>query len=344
MKPTFQLALGLLRSTDTAPVGGPTAVTVDRAIDVPLDVAHIRFGTRQDLAVGATVSVRLGLGAAPSDVFTGTVGEVRTTLTATSVLAVGAMRTLLDLRVAAAYSDVTIGTITRDLASRAGLVVGDVHDGPMLPRFAVDVFRSGHEHLRDLADSFGLDLYADRQGHLVLRPVPGGTPGLTSALGATSAGLAGPGPARYGADVIAAEGARRAATFDAVTVGGQSPASTRGNTAASWLTTDEQVTRADAGSGDRRVVVVAPLARTKDLANDIAQGRLRHAGRSAHLVEVTVPGRPDLDLGDTLAVTGMPENAPGGTGQVRALRHQFTADRGFTTRLRIAPPTPEVRP
>ncbi|MFD2082918.1 Phage protein D [Actinopolymorpha cephalotaxi] len=350
MKPTYQLSIGLLRATDAEPVGGPTTLTVDRAVDVPLDIARIRFCTRHDISLGANLTLRLGLGAAPVDTFTGTVAEVRTTLTGTSVLATGTMRNLMELRVAAAYSDVTVGTVARDLATRAGLAPADVHEGPLLPRFAVDVFRSGHEHLADLAHSFGLDLYADRQGRLVLRALPGGTPSLTGTAGAAAAGLAGPAAARYGADILTARGTRRPPSYDVVTVGGESPASTRGATAASWLTTDDQVARADAGSGagsgSRRGLLLAPLARTRDLAHDIAEGQLRRASRSTNLVEVTVPGRPDLDLGDTLAVAAMPSDAPGGSGQVRALRHHLSADGGFTTTVRLALPTvaPEVRP
>ncbi|TQM61944.1 hypothetical protein [Humibacillus xanthopallidus] len=355
-RPRYELRIGALTSTDSIAAGGPGALVVEREIDVPLDLARLRLTDRSDISVGDDCTLALGLGTTPERVFTGTVVEVRADVWGATVVAAGAMTALLDLRVTATYTRSSVGSIARDLAGRAGLSATDVAEGPTLPRFVLDARRGAHGQLRELAARFGLEVYADRRGALVIRAVPGGGPargavgglggfgGAAAAVGVAAPGSAGAGPVRHGAEVLAATGRRRPPAWDAVSVGGESPASTKGSKAADWLTSDDDASLGEAGRGDRRLLTLDPLARTKDLARDLADGTLQYAGRHVRLVEVVVPGRPGTELGDSLEIGSAagadPDGLVTGSGTVRGLRHRLDGIRGYTTSITVALPPP----
>src|SRR5262249_44323210 len=171
-------------------------------------------------------------------VFDGSVVEVRPDVTGTCVVAVGTLRALANLRVGTTYKDTTLGAVARDLSGQAGVTIGEVVEGSLLPWFIIDPGRDALTHLRALAARFGADVFADRNGSLVVRSLPAaGSAGLGGGLGGGLAGAlgGGSGDVRLGADVVAARGARRPPPWDVVTGGGESPASTRGADTAPWL-------------------------------------------------------------------------------------------------------------
>lgn len=347
MRPTYELRVGSLSATDASPSAGPLAVAVDRDIDVPLDLARLRLTDRAKIDVGDPCTVSLGLDEAAEQVFDGTVVEVRPDITGACIVAAGTLRALANLNVAATYTNTTLGAVARDLADQAGVTVGEVPEGTLLPWFVVDPRRDALGHLRALAARFGAEVFADRNGHLVVRSLPGaGSAGLGGGLSGGLAGALGGGSAdvRLGADLLTACGAHRPPAWDAVTVGGESPASTRGADTAPWLVPDADAPSAQQGSGDRRLLVLEPLARTKDLARDVAAGTLALAGRHARMLEVLVPGRAAADLGDEVSVGTAgpsPDGLLQGTGHVRRLCHRLDARTGFTTRIGMALPAPE---
>lgn len=339
MTPALQLRLGALPAALAAPAAA-TEVVVDRDLDVPVDVAVLRFAGAAAATPGDAVSVALGVDGAPEPVFVGTVARAGAEVTATrgqlgEVVAFGRLQALVALRVAAVYEQRTLGAVARDLFTRAGVVPGEVDEGPLLPRVAVDARRSAAAHLRDLARRFGREVWADREGRgRVGVPGGAGAAGLAAAATAATASVAG-GGVRYGADLLRAAGRRQPPLFDGVEVAGESPASTRGDGTQAWLTTDESAARASAG-GSRSRLVLEPLARTRDLAQAVADGLADAAtGRSAEVV-VTVLGRPEVDLADRVTVAGAPDELLAVTGTVRALRHRLDALSGFTTTLRLA--------
>ena len=109
-----------------------------------------------------------------------------------------------------------------------------------------------------------------------------------------------------------------------------------GDTTADWLTIKDADYRGSAGSGDPVRLIFDPAARTKDLADRFAAGHLATAARRSQSLRVRVPGRSQVDLGDTLSVTGSPDARVTGTGYVRAIRHRFDVTAGFVTDFRIS--------
>jgi hypothetical protein len=338
MRPSYEVLLGPLSSTHVAPSGGPVAVVVDREVDGPLDLARLRLVQRSRVDTGDRCTLALGLDGSAEQVFEGTVVQVRPDVSGTCVIAVGALRVLANLRVAATYTDTTLAAVVRDLAGRAGLTVAEVFAGPRLPWFVVDPMRDALAQLRGLAARFGAQVFTNRSGGLVVRPLPGAhAGGLGGGLGDLGGAADQP---RFGADLIAARGTHCYPAWSAVSVGGESPASTRGVETAAWLVPDADAPSAQQGSGDRRIVIVDPLARTRGLARDIAAGTLAQGGRTARTLEVLVPGRAGVDLGDKVAVGvaagPSPDDLLRGTGQVRRLSHRLDARTGFTTRMTMA--------
>lgn len=346
LRPTFALSIGSFRSTSERPVGGPTAFRVDRDMDVGADSLALTLMDRSGIAPGDPVTVELGFEDATGKVFTGTVAEVAVTLRGTHVLGLGAMNGLLNLRKSATYEDRSAGDIVRELIGDASLQEGTVADGPTLPRFAIDQGQSAFAHVKGLADRLGYELYADVDGNVMFQPLGpaadldstgGGLLGSAVATAASALGLGGgSGPFAYGGQLIALKARTGQKAVGSISVGGESPMSGEGDTTGHWLTTNDADYRGSAGSGDPSALVIDPLARTKDLADRFARGRLATSARGLRRVYFRTFGRHDLDLGDDASTAGLPDDLGSASGYVRVLRHRFGAGAGFVTEVGLS--------
>ena len=90
------------------------------------------------------------------------------------------------------------------------------------------------------------------------------------------------------------------------------------------------------GLRHRLCLTLDALARTKDLADRFAAGQLATAKRRAHQIRIRVLGRPQVDLGDTINTSDLPDNLANASGYVRAIRHTFSAKSGFVTEFSIS--------
>jgi hypothetical protein len=104
-----------------------------------------------------------------------------------------------------------------------------------------------------------------------------------------------------------------------------------GDATVHWLTANDRDFRGHAGSGDETRVVFDGAARTKDLADRFAAGRLESLRRGHAVVSFTVLGRPQLELGDAVQVSGLPAGESALGGYVRRIRHRFGETVGFVT-------------
>lgn len=315
----------MLRPAATLTIDGRTfadavELHVERDMDHPAHGLRARLARPLAAAPGAAVSLRLADGSLEAEVFAGSVLACRPGLEATWVEALGGLRPLVELRVAVSYDGETPGAVAHDLARRAGLAPGEItQSAPQLPRYTLDARRSAYAHLRDLADRLGLELYADCAGRLMFhQPAP-------------AAGL----ELAFGRHLLAATAARRAEAWGRVVVGGESPMSGRGEDAADWLTARDQDYRGEAGDHGPELLVVDALARTRDLADTFARGRLAVARRRERELHLEAPRLLDLDLGGLVTLAAVPDGLPAGAGYVRALTITCDARRGLRTRLRV---------
>ncbi len=336
LRPTFTLTIGSMSSSTDNPVAAPCALVVDRDMDVPADALRLRLRERAGIAVGDAVTLGLGHDGDEEPVFTGAVEAVRPAISGVAVRALGKTHDLLNLRTSTTYDNQSAGSIARDLIGQAGLSTGTVDEGPVLPRYVVDRALSGYRHLKDLADRLGYELYADRDGNIMFHPLgpAANLDALSGALGAV-AGAGGESYA-FGQQLLGAATGSRGVAWGTVEVGGESPISRQGDTTEHWLTTDDADYMGSAGDGEPALLVRDPVARTKDLADRFASGRLAVAARTARGVSITVLGRPQVDLGHTVAVADVPDESVNGSGYVRAISHRFGDEAGFVTGMRIS--------
>ena len=362
--PEFTLTLGGLASSSARAVGGPQRLVVNRGMGGCADALTVDLAERRGVAAGDDATLALGFDGQTDTVFTGRVAEVRPHLAGVRVLALGTLAQLLRLRLGRAYADRSAGAIVRDLAGSAGVAVGQADDGPTLPRFAVDPRRTAAAHLRALADRLGFELYTDRQGQLQFRAL-GAAAGLDSATGGLGGGLGGlaagaaaaassaamsaasallglgggGGALGYvvGQHLMAAQAAQRTPGIGQVQVGGEGPASSQGDQSSWWLSVGEDANHGQAGDGgaDATLLVLDAAARTRDLADRFAAGRLAQLQRDGHRLWLRTLGRATVELGDTVQVSGAGDGGLDASGYVQALTHRFSAHDGFTTELSL---------
>ncbi len=208
---------------------------------------------------------------------------------------------------------------------------GTVNDGPILPRFAVDRRLSAYRHVRALAERLGYELYTDRDGKVMFHGL-GDAAGLDAsgllgaAVGAVASALGLGGASEgyeFGKHLIAASARHRTPGPTKVEVGGESPMSSQGDTTSHWLTTSDDDNHGESGDSDTVELVLDPAARTKDLADRFAADYLNARKRLARQVRATVLGRPGLNLGDLVTLSGTPDGLVNGSGYLQALRHRF---------------------
>ncbi|MBI1925835.1 hypothetical protein HYR99_16495 [Candidatus Poribacteria bacterium] len=345
LQPTFSLTIGSLKSTTDNPIAGPKRLVIDRDMDIPADALRLDLMERAGIALGDEVTVALGHDGEEETVFTGTVVALRPAIVGVEIRALGGMNELLNFRASVTFEEQTAGSIARDLIAQAGLSAGTVDDGPTLPRYAVDSRFSAFAHLKDLADRLGYELYANRDGDVMfhalgpaagLDAAAGGLFGAVVSAAAALLGIGGGESYAYGQHLLAAASDQRPVAWGTIEVGGESPMSGQGETTVHWLTTSDADYRGSAGDGHPTLLILDPVARTRDLADRFAAGRQAAAARTAHQVQLTVLGRPQVDLGDSITATDLPDERINGSGYVRAIRHRFGEGIGFVTDFRIS--------
>lgn len=337
------LRIGSFYSDASNALGIPESLTVVRDMDVAADGLDVVLGGRFGFSLGDEVTAELGYADRGREkVFTGEVVEIGSTLQGTQVRSLGKMNALLTLKVAREYEERDAGEIARDLISQAGLTAGTVDRGPTLPRFTVDQRQSAYQYLRNLADRLGYELYANRNGDIMFHEMTRannlssqpGSPGESGAIGTP------PGSETryaYGDGLLHLATRSLLDEPSAVEVGGESPTSRTGEKTFNWLTTQESDVRGTAGNGRLLQSVLDPAARTKDLAKIFATGTRATWMRRRRQENITVLGNAEIDLGDSVSVSSVPEESANSRGYVTAIRHRFGAELGFLTDFCFVP-------
>ncbi len=322
LRPTYELIVGATTIDSANDIAAPViSIRAELAIDVPTSKLLITLASVDGLTVaeGDPISAALGYAAnGPHPVLEGTVDLVGLGITTHRVTGLSPMTALLDLRLHQTYEKQTAADIVSDLAGQAGLTVGQAEDGINFPAYVVDDSKNGYEHARILAEKCGFDLYLDVDNQLTFK-----------SFEKTSADHV----FEYGVDVLALEVKRQEQAYGRVEVWGESPSSSQGEDAASWLTKTPRDFMGQAGSGDPLLLIKDRSIRTKAAAETYAQARLRRIERQAVTGTVTVVGAPQVKLGDAIEIRSMPEADANGTYQVRRVHHHLSKTAGFITEI-----------
>jgi hypothetical protein len=320
LHPIFSITIGRLQLTTANPVAGPQQIVVERDMDIPADTLMLRLTDRNGIRLEDPVNVSLGDDGPPEPVFVGTVVALRSAIAGVEVRALGQMQALLNLRLSTSFDNQSVGNIVRTIMQQAGVSPGQVESGPTSPHFAIDQRLSAFTHLKELANRLGYELYSDRHGRIQFHN-PGAVPGLAAREYA------------LGRDILAAV-AHQQPVWGAIAVAGESPMSRRGDDAVHWLTPQDAVQQS--GQGTPALQVLDPVARTQDLTQQFAAGRLTVASRKAHHIWIQGLGNPTVDLGDRIRLINLPDALMNGTGYIRALRHHLSDTTGLITELKVA--------
>jgi len=313
LKPTYKIRIG--SETFDPDVQSPlVSLQVNLDMDIPADSFEARLGESEKSAKikeGDNVSIQVGYEGDLEDVFKGVVDNVEPGLAEIRVTGLNFATKLLELRTDQLYENQSAGGIVTDLATIASVSLGEISDGLSFAMYVVDDGKNAYEHIRELAQKCGFDVYMTPESQLVFKKYERSQPHALE----------------YGKDIIRAELQEEKPVVTGVVVQGESPSSFKGADTSHWLT--KRQVEGMAGSG-ARLLIQDPTVRDKDTAEKVAKAQLDTFTR---LVSGTVEvvGKAEVKLGDTVEITGMKNAKMNGEFQVRSVEHYLSKTAGFTT-------------
>lgn len=322
LTPAYKLKIGskLVDTTDEPRASTVVDLRAVLDLDTPADGFTFVLGNVGTFRPAREDEVAIELGYEGEDlllVMTGIVDTAEPSLTTLRLVGYSGAAPLLRGYFDQTFEAKTAGDIVRDLADRAGVEIARVEDGIQFPAYVIDGRRSFWQHLRDLADLSGFDLYLDPEGKLVFERFAGGR---------TAHVL------EYGKHILELEVLRAPARAGRVEAWGESPAGSRGGESWAWLTTDFKGSRGEAGDG-ALLLLERPALRTRVAAHTAAQAALLEIQRRTVRGRLVILGRPQVRLGDAIRLKGLADEPLNTFFQVRRVVHRITKAGGFTTEI-----------
>ena len=277
-----------------------------------------RSSTTPDVAVDDELGVQLGFDDSLTTVFTGKVAVLgsRRDQGLEAVLASPAQM-LAQSRQNASFEQRTLGDVLRLWAGEAQVTPGDLDTGPSFPFLAVDDRRSAWEWIGVLARLAGLLAWIDADGKLNCKQ-PAGAPARSY---------------HYGQDLLALRFTERVANLGEITMGGEGAAGSQGAQAWSWLAKSADSVQASAGDGAPKRLYQEGALRDHSAVDAAANGISERAQALRSIVEVTVPGSPEVGVGAPFELADCPGGRGDGTYVALGVRHRYAKTRGFITEL-----------
>ena len=313
LKPAYKIQIGP-ETFEPAATSEIISVHVSLDMDTPADSFEIEFGVSNRssrIHEGDDASIQLGYEGHLVDVFKGAVDNVEPGISGIRVTGLNFVSKLLEQRVNQVYENQTAGGIVSDLANKAGVRTEEVSDGISFPMYVVDDSKNAYDHIRDLAEKCGFDVYITSENKLVFNKYERGEPHVLE----------------YGKDIVQADLAEEKPLVAGVVVQGESPSSFKGADTSHWLT--KRQVEGVSGSG-ARLLIQDPTVRDKDTAEKVAKAKLEALMRSLSGTAKIV-GKAEVKLGDTIELKGMRNSKMNGEFQVRSVEHFLSKTEGFTT-------------
>jgi phage protein D len=273
------------------------------------------------LADEGTVSLT-GSDGADTAVFKGKVDGIHDRARGVRLLtATNGSRELAQARINRSFEQQDAGQIIEALASELGLSAELPGGAPSLPRYVVDDRLSLYAHIARLAALSGFLVCVGADGTVKVKdPAAGAEPAARIA---------------YGVDLLNFTLGERAAHTASVQMTGEGAAGDQGSDAWYWLRKDPASNQSTAGSGaPLRTVSVAAL-RSADAVATLATAKLQRAAEAATRGWLLVAGSPQIEPGDNVDLSGMPQSSLDGSYRVDEVVHDFDARGGYRSRLRV---------
>ena len=320
LKPAYKLTIGskVIDTTDEPQASTLTDLMVSLDMDTPADSLALRLGNVDGLKpeLGDKSSIELGYedNGGLEKVMTGSVVSVKTGLTITRVIVHSPASLLLHAFTDKTYEGRSAGEMVRDLAEKAGVDIEKADDGIAFPAYVVDGRRNFYQHMRDLADLSGLDLYINPEGKVVFEKFISGKKIHVF---------------EYGKHIIELEVLKSNPPAEKVEAWGESPGGGKAAEAWSWLTKDFSKSKGVSGSGDGKVLIEQPVIRTSKAAGTVAEAARIRIQEQAVKGRLLLQGQPQVRLGDAIRLVGVQGMEK--PLQVRNVAHRIAKSGGFTT-------------
>ncbi len=251
-------------------------------------------------------------------VMSGTVVAVEPGLETNRIIGHSAAESLLHTFFDNTYENKTAGQIVKDLAKQGKVDVKTAEDGITFPAYVVDRRRNVYQHMQDLAELCGFDLYVDPDRKLVFKKF---------ASGETIHIL------EYTKHILTLDVQKLPPTFTQVEAWGESPGGSQGEESWAWLTKDFSGLKGKAGSSNRTQLLERSVLRSGEAASAAAQAALTNHQRQAVRGNLLITGHEGIKLGDAIRLQDVPASDLNQTYQVRSVTHHLSKQGGFTTKL-----------
>ncbi len=313
LHPSYELKIGSQTITP-ATSDYILSIQVRRDLNKSADMALIKIRTKgPSLTKEESLSILMGYDDNLLDVYKGFLKTVNQDIASIKVMALNSMTKLLGLRINQIYENQSAGSIVSDLANTANIQTDQVSDGMQFPYYAVGSNKNIMENIEELAIKSGFDFYMTKFDKLVFKKYEASEPHLFE----------------YGKNIVSLEKLNQSQIYEGVKVFGESPSSSKGSETYHWLTKKE--VQGAAGTGTSLLLQDKSL-KTNEAVNNTAEANLEKLKRIIS-VRVEVIGCPEIELGDTAEIKGMPDNSINGSYQVRSVEHFLSKAAGFVTTI-----------
>jgi phage protein D len=255
-------------------------------------------------------------------VFTGRVDGIHERASGARLVTAGnGSRELAQGRLNRSFEQQDAGQIIQALASELSLSAETPANAPTLPRLVVDDRSSLYEHIARLAALSGFTVCIGADGGVKVKdPAAGGEP--TARIS-------------YGIDVLDFALGERAPHTAAVQITGEGAAGDQGSDAWYWLRKDPAANQSTAGSGAPLRTVSLGVLRSADAVATLASAKLQRATEATTRGWLLIAGAPQVEPGDNVELSGMPQSSLNGSYRADEVVHEFDVHSGFRSRLRV---------
>jgi len=321
-KPGYKVQIGrTIIDSSNYPVSSPVvSIKVEVGISSGADSFEIILNKTNAPKVtrGDKVNIELGYNGKFSKVIEGTVDRIKPDISLLSITGFNNIFKLLTLRLNQTYEQQSAGGIVSDLAKQAGVSLGRVEDGIVFPIYVIDSNRNAYEHIKNLAEKCGFDIYLDAKNRLFFQEF------IKTSVDHTFS---------YGRDILELEVSQEEAFYDQVEVWGESPVSKEGKESYAWLIKDFADLKGKAGSGARVLTIQDASLKTSATTAAVANNILKSIKKRCISGVIKIPGRVDVSLGNTLEIRGVPDDNLNGIFQIRHITHFLDKQSGFLTTI-----------
>ncbi|MEM1167564.1 MAG: hypothetical protein AAGJ08_00340 [Cyanobacteria bacterium P01_H01_bin.35] len=291
-------------------------ISTHSSLNIPANSCYLTLGSPKNLTITPDdpISIELGYEKKTTLVFTGKVNTINWEINQVKIEGVSSLENAIATHFNSLYEKSSAGDIVQDILKQGKLKANQVENGITLSSYALGDTISAYEHLQQLAQKCGCDIYANTEDKIVFAKYK---PSTTHEF-------------KYGEDILFLSSQQPSAGIGKVEIYGESPASQgQGEKAAYWLTKKEVKGTAGDDSG-MTLRLVEPIAKTQAIAQKIAQGILANLHEKPG-GKMKVIGNAEVKLGDGVKISKMPITQQNGTFKITGVSHILNDHRGFCT-------------